>query len=55
MEDSVKWRLFDEAVSELRDAFADVPAGELHNLIEEALASARRNTGLPQNRFKEPS
>jgi hypothetical protein len=43
MEDAVEWRLFDQTVIEVREAFADVPmADELENLIDEAVASVRK-------------
>jgi hypothetical protein len=42
VEDAVKWRLFDQTVNEVREAFADVPADELDSLINEAVASARK-------------
>ena len=38
----IQWRLFDEAVSQLRDALAGVPANELNSLIDEAVAGVRR-------------
>lgn len=40
-DDSVQWRLFDEAVAETRAAFAHVPADELQDTIDEALAKVR--------------
>ena len=42
IEDAVKWRLFDQTVNEVRQAFADVPADELRNMIDEAVVSARK-------------
>lgn len=42
IEDAVKWRLFDETVDEVRQAFADVPPGELQPMIDEAVASVRQ-------------
>ncbi|HTW58856.1 MAG TPA: ribbon-helix-helix domain-containing protein [Terriglobales bacterium] len=42
VEDAVKWRLFDQTVSEVREAFADVPLDELNTLIDEAVASVRK-------------
>ena len=42
IEDAVKWRLFDQTVNEVRQAFADVPADELHNMIDEAVVSVRK-------------
>jgi Ribbon-helix-helix domain len=43
VEDAVKWRLFDQTVSEVREAFADMPAEELDGLIDEAVASIRQD------------
>lgn len=42
VEEAVKWRLLDQGVNEVRQAFADIPAGQLENLIDEALASVRK-------------
>ena len=42
VEDAVKWRLLEQTVNQMRAAFADVPADELQNLIDEALASVRK-------------
>lgn len=42
VEDAVKWRLFDQTVSEVRKAFADVPPDELQILIDEAVSSVRK-------------
>lgn len=49
VEDAVKWRLFDQTVSEVRQAFAAIPAGQLENLIDEALASVRKEKQRPHN------
>jgi hypothetical protein len=42
VEDAVKWRLFDRTVNEVRDAFADMSPDELDSLIDEAVASVRK-------------
>ncbi len=42
VEDAVKWRLFDQTVNEVRQSFADMPADNLQNLIDEAVAIARK-------------
>lgn len=42
VEEAVKWRLFDQIVTEVRQAFANVPADQMENLIDEAVASARK-------------
>ena len=51
VEDAVKWRLFDQTVNQVRAAFADVPAEELDNLIDEAVTSVRKERhGHPKPR-----
>jgi hypothetical protein len=47
IEDAVKWRLFDQTVSEVRAAFADVPPAKLQDLIEEAVRDTRRERARP--------
>jgi len=42
VEDAVKWRLFDQTVNEVRQAFADMPGDALDKLIDEAVASVRK-------------
>jgi hypothetical protein len=42
VEEAVKWRLFDQTVSEVRQTFADIPPNELDSLIDEAVASVRK-------------
>ena len=42
VEEAVKWRLLEQTVNQMRAAFADVPPDELQNLIDEALASVRK-------------
>lgn len=42
VEDAVKWRLFDQTVTEVRQAFADVPPNDLDTLINEAVANVRK-------------
>jgi len=42
VEDAVKWRLFDQTVTEVHEAFADMSPDELDNLIDEAVASVRK-------------
>jgi hypothetical protein len=41
IEDAVKWRVFDQTLSEVRSKFADMPGEALDSLIAEAVASAR--------------
>lgn len=43
IEDAVKWRLFNQTVGEVREAFAGVPAGELDAMIKEAVKSVRKD------------
>jgi len=42
---TVDWRLFDQTVSRVREAFADLPPDELNSLIDEAVANVRRENG----------
>jgi hypothetical protein len=49
VEDAVKWRLLDQTVSQVRKAFADLPARELHSLIEDSVTSARREKRRERN------
>ena len=42
VEDAVKWRLFDQGVSEVRQAFADIPADQMESLLYEAVANVRK-------------
>jgi len=39
--DAVKWRVFEQTASEIREKFADVPPEELQNIIDEATEAAR--------------
>ncbi len=43
IEDAVKWRLFNQTVGEVREAFAGVPADELDKMIGEAVKSVRKD------------
>lgn len=42
VEDAVKWRLFDQTVSQVRDAFSDISADELNSMIDQAVATVRK-------------
>jgi hypothetical protein len=42
VEDAVRWRLFDQTVDQVRNAFAGVPTDELNAVIAEAVASVRK-------------
>ena len=42
VEDAVKWRLFNQTVDEVREALAGVPAGELDEMINDAVKSVRK-------------
>lgn len=44
IEEAVRWRVFDQTLTEVRSKFADVSAEELEALIDEALAAARKNS-----------
>jgi hypothetical protein len=41
IEESVKWRSFDQTVKRVRRSFSDMPGEELQSLIHEAIASIR--------------
>jgi ribbon-helix-helix protein len=42
VEDAVRWRLFDQTVAQVRNAFAGVPTDDLNAVIDEAVASVRK-------------
>ncbi|MGA9391492.1 MAG: ribbon-helix-helix domain-containing protein [Candidatus Sulfotelmatobacter sp.] len=42
VEDAVKWRLFDQTVNQVREAFASVPAEELRGTIDDAILHVRK-------------
>lgn len=52
VEDAVKWRLFDQTVNEVRQAFVQMPPEELDSLIDEAVASARKEKRRDNKRRK---
>jgi hypothetical protein len=41
IEEAVKWRVFDQTLTEVRSKFADLPADELEALIDEAVVAVR--------------
>ena len=41
IEEAVKWRVFDQTLTEVREKFADLPAAELQSLIDEAVTAVR--------------
>lgn len=41
LNDVLKWSSLDEAVSQVRDAFGDVPTRKLKAMIDEAVANLR--------------
>lgn len=41
VEEAVKWRVFNETLTEVREKFADLPPDELQAMIDEACASVR--------------
>ena len=43
IEESVKWRVLDQTMTEARSKFADVPPAELESLIDEAVAAVRKD------------
>jgi hypothetical protein len=42
IEEAVKWRVLDQTIAEARSKFADMPADELKELIDEAVVAARQ-------------
>ncbi|MDD5035560.1 MAG: ribbon-helix-helix domain-containing protein [Methylococcaceae bacterium] len=56
IEDAVRWRVFDQTVTEAREAFADLEPDALQDLIHEATDSVRHElrqilaTGQPGKR-----
>lgn len=49
VEEAVKWQLFDDAVTDIRKGFADMPAEEVEALVEEAVTWARSPEGRAAN------
>ena len=43
IEDAVKWRLFNQTVGDVREAFAGFPAAELDGMIGAAVKSVRKD------------
>jgi len=43
IEDAVKWRVFDQTTTEVREAFVDLTPEALQNLIDEATGSVRKD------------
>ena len=41
IEEAVKWRVFDQTLTEVREKFADLPAAELQSLIDETVTAVR--------------
>ena len=41
IEEAVKWRVFDQTLTEVRGKFADLPPADLDSLIEEAVTASR--------------
>ena len=48
----VNWRLFDQTVGEVREAFAHVPDEELESVIHEAVTTVRREKQSKRQREK---
>jgi hypothetical protein len=42
VKDAAKWRLFDRTVSQVRNAFSDMPADQLKHMTDKAVASVRK-------------
>ena len=41
IEEAVRWRIFQQTVSEAREAFADVPPDKLQRMIDQAVEEVR--------------
>lgn len=41
IEESVKWRMFDQSLTEVREKFADIPTDDLQTMIDEATQSVK--------------
>lgn len=50
VEEAVRWRVFDQTLTEARSGFDDVPADEAQTMLEEALAEVRAE-GLAAGRY----
>ena len=42
IEEAVRWRVFDQTVSEVREAFSDLDPEALQDLIDEAVSEVRK-------------
>lgn len=50
VEEAVRWRVFDQTLTEARSGFDDLPMDEAQNMMEEALAEVRAE-GLTADRY----
>ncbi len=50
VEEAVRWRVFDQTLTEARSGFDDLPMDEAQNMMEEALADVRAE-GLSAGRY----
>ncbi|HTS37808.1 MAG TPA: ribbon-helix-helix domain-containing protein [Candidatus Solibacter sp.] len=53
VEDAVKWRLLDQSVGHVRDAFAGISSNELQSVIDEAVTSIRKEKRQQRKRRSE--
>lgn len=44
IEEAVRWRVFDQTLTDVRSKFADVPTEELEALIDDAVAAVRKDS-----------
>jgi hypothetical protein len=42
IEEAVKWRVLDQTMAEVRGQFADLPAADIEEIIDEAVTAARK-------------
>jgi len=45
IEEAVRWRVFDQTLTDVRSKFSDVPTEELESLIDDAVAAVRKDHG----------
>jgi hypothetical protein len=50
VEDAVRWRVFDQALTEARSGFDDLPVDETQKMLEEALNDVKAK-GLATGRY----
>lgn len=54
IEESVKWRMFHQARSKVREGFADLSAEQVQDLVEEAMTATRRDASPDEQPARRP-